>query len=599
MYTINDGDDKSTKQLKKCISSTCETIAANEGFYMDGDTKTSDGDSYIYKKLIECKIGEDGTMQCTSVPARGGIRIDAGSLNASNKYNQLIKCTGGSICTGSSSGSQCAKNSSSNGNRLGSSSGGRNSDILGCIYINRGATESSVTHYLSENVDDESDEIISCYNDGCIYEDKKVQGYFLNSDDDGIIIMCEDEECVLLDDEDIEDECSEAGDLMKNNNGIFLCISENEEDNHIKVVSEINISGYPQYLTLNNAESDFPGVIYDTHIVKIDNDGSIILLEETSLPNCSEDKCVKDNYCIDENIIKTGSSAAVGTCNAITNSEAGTVNLYFDYKGNKVNEPNISTNDIMVYKCTFKTPTELSSCVLFKGHFTKGSSVIQCNGWRREGCFVTIVNYCTVSNGSNCNSNSYYLVDSEDNNKIINNNNKYGYLFYCSNENMACTRISDVGYYVVDSSIIYDCLSSNTGILCKLDNYYEECNNDSIGKIIYKDKKLSICINNEIIVDITTTSKSDYVVSKGNGNIFISSNDEEDYAIISINEQVVTLNTKYSNGLKYVYVNKGSNGNYKVMKNTDTCPKNNSNIIENDILELECTNGKCKEVDDE
>lgn len=83
-------------------------------------------------------------------------------------------------------------------------------------------------------------------------------------------------------------------------------------------------------------------------------------------------------------------------------------------------------------------------------------------------------------------------------------------------------------------------------------------------------------------------------------NEIFGTGDENPYAIISIKENSVLLNKEYTRNMKYVYINKDENNEssiFKVMKKGDSCPKlqENSQIInENDILELQCNEGKCK-----
>eukprot|EP00833_Pecoramyces_ruminatium_P008948 jgi/Orpsp1_1/1182980/evm.model.c7180000083365.2 len=46
----------------------------------------------------------------------------------------------------------------------------------------------------------------------------------------------------------------------------------------------------------------------------------------------------------------------------------------------------------MSYKCSFTDDDEtlpVESCELMKGFVINGSSVVQCNGWKRVGCNVS------------------------------------------------------------------------------------------------------------------------------------------------------------------------------------------------------------------
>ncbi|KAG4102880.1 hypothetical protein H8356DRAFT_1271582 [Neocallimastix lanati (nom. inval.)] len=198
---------------------------------------------------------------------------------------------------------------------------------------------------------------------------------------------------------------------------------------------------------------------------------------------------------------------------------------------------------------------------------------------------------CDINTGTNCVENSYYLVHEKTLNNITTGS---GLLYYCKTEK-ECIQITETGYYIVDKDTIYFC--SNT--TCRKDDTVGVCDSNAIGRIVYKDNKLSICLDGKISVDILKSNNGNYMVTgsgrKSNSDNG-SSNSEEDilfasngeYAIISIKDQIITLNSKYNNNMKYVYVN-SSSGNQKVMEKSDTCPMNNNKIT--DVLEFECNKG--------
>jgi len=592
-YKLNKDSDNTDKQLVKCVSKECTTkIIAKEGFYIDEESRVND----VYTKLIEC-TSNNSKITCVSSVAYSGIRIDAGSYNDENKkYEQLIKCTennshsqGSSsssqsdISLGSSSGSQSGSQSgislgsssgdqnvgsssgdqsgislgsssgdqsvgsssgdqsdislgsssgdqsgislgsssgdqsvgsssgdqsvgsssgdqsgislgSSSGNCLGSSSGSqcirnlnKRTATVNCSYLKPEVTGNKVIHYLVED-SEETDSVLTCDKNGCIREIGNKTGYFINSGTDNKIIICEDNNCDIFEKDEllINSNCYEPGGLMEKDGYIYLCISNDNNDSHVKVVSSIDIEGYPKYLTFSNVDNDypdFPGILANSKFsVKIDNDGSIKLTE--------------------------------------------------------------------------------------------------------------VDNKCNLNNGSNCISNSYYLINSEKN-TIVKYGNEEGNLFYCENENEKCKQINNVGYYIDDYDTIYACSIYNTKLLCKIDNYSNDCNDETIGNIIYNDQKFSICLNSGLTVNLNENNNGNYILNKGHGNIFINSDDEMNYALININEKDIILNTK---GLKYVYIYKSVNENHKIMKNTDTCPEDDNGIIKNEIFELICNKeGKCKE----
>ena len=103
-------------------------------------------------------------------------------------------------------------------------------------------------------------------------------------------------------------------------------------------------------------------------------------------------------------------------------------------------------------------------------------------------------------------------------------------------------------------------------------------------------------------MELDDANKGNYVLYKSpTTNEIFGTTDDKPYVIISINENSVLLNTKYSNVLKYVYINKeGSTPSsmYRIMNKGDNCPKNiknSSDIIKENILELKCDNGICSE----
>jgi len=201
---------------------------------------------------------------------------------------------------------------------------------------------------------------------------------------------------------------------------------------------------------------------------------------------------------------------------------------------------------------------------------------------------------CDINTGTNCVENSYYLVHEKTLNNIATGS---GLLYYCKTEK-ECIQITETGYYIVDKDTIYFC--SNT--TCRKDDTVGVCDSNAIGRIVYKDNKLSICLDGKISVDILKSNNGNYMVTgsgrKGNSDNG-SSNSEEDtlftskgkFAIISIKDQVITLNSKYNNNVKYVYVNNSSSGNLKVIEKGDTCPMEDNKIT--NVLEFECNNGVC------
>ncbi|KAG4102892.1 hypothetical protein H8356DRAFT_929880, partial [Neocallimastix lanati (nom. inval.)] len=238
----------------------------------------------------------------------------------------------------------------------------------------------------------------------------------------------------------------------------------------------------------------------------------------------------------------------------------------------------------------------------FPGVTDPGNVCVRISG--REGsvtmadnsiCTGEVVKECEVSTGTNCIVETYYLIDPSTN-KIISTGE--GSLFYCAVENEACTKIVNTGIYIDDKDNIYSCQQDT----CSKSGYDETaCSASKTGRIIYKEenKSLSICINyittskKSVEIELSLSNNGYYVVAGSAGNIFTGNTEE--YAIIKIDGQVITLDSKYKNNSKYIYANMSDNGKYKIMESKDSCPKNNNVIDGDNILELKCKNGICEQ----
>lgn len=210
--------------------------------------------------------------------------------------------------------------------------------------------------------------------------------------------------------------------------------------------------------------------------------------------------------------------------------------------------------------------------------------------------------------------NSYYLVDPSNYEVIPNNNyNDSGSLYYCKGETVTCTEQLNIGYYVVDKETIYTCEDKGNGLTCKRNRLTYDaskiCKNkpENVGKLFLASEDttdISICLNgdndDEGSVVLNTSNSGDYLISKNSDpsiNVFGITGSNEKYAIININDKVVTLKSNYKNNLKYVYVNDKTN---KIMEKGDkTYPivegSTTGEIDKDKIKELLCTGGKCKD----
>lgn len=180
-----------------------------------------------------------------------------------------------------------------------------------------------------------------------------------------------------------------------------------------------------------------------------------------------------------------------------------------------------------------------------------------------------------------------------------------GSLFLCKNEGTACSEIFETGYFAIDKNTIYTCKEAQDGGMeCSKSEIAESenaCNSSTVGKIFLNQEKLSICFAyesggtpKEYSIELNVANSGDYIIHKDATNLFGLSS-QQDYAIVSVKDRIVTINKNYDNELKYVYANKS--GKMKLIKKGDTCPPKTGGGFDTDnIMELNCTEGKCKTV---
>ena len=196
---------------------------------------------------------------------------------------------------------------------------------------------------------------------------------------------------------------------------------------------------------------------------------------------------------------------------------------------------------------------------------------------------------------------------------LINDTGVSGSLYYCSGgETKICEEQTSVGYYFVDPKTLYVCRINNSPFQCTKESIPDErnaCTEDNIGKLFVKtgDSTASLCLNyaadTPSVVELNGSAKGNYLVYKNSNpieNVFGITGSNEKYAIVGIQDKVVSLNSTYSNGLKYVYVDATKN---RVMEKGDKdFPKltgSTSDPDEDNIMELLCSSGKCKNSDAE
>ena len=265
--------------------------------------------------------------------------------------------------------------------------------------------ETTPKYYL----DEKTKTIISCPsgNKSCILEDPSINGYFINSgyeNNDKKIIQCQ---CNV---NNSESPCEKLANSVKTSCDTAGCINVDNADNPTTVTlclkdsctgdgDTIVITGNDKDVYKTITSTVFPGVVpgESTSVsIKVGKDESVILLEDTSLPPCTDDNvnsytnaCFTNafdgQYCIyNKKIYKTEiSEEGNASCSELTGS--GKSVIYFDNAYGEVKNP-ATRNDIMAYICMYGESE--SVCELVKGYIIKDNQYIQCNGWKREGCIV-------------------------------------------------------------------------------------------------------------------------------------------------------------------------------------------------------------------
>ncbi|KAL6631435.1 scaffoldin [Neocallimastix sp. 'constans'] len=370
---LNSGTPKS---IITCDANNCSSKPANPGdYYLNSDTNN--------KFLIECNADRCAKAEN---PSTVGAYVDSG------KTTNIITCdaTG---CTSAPASTAGYEIDASNKSKIIENTG------TTCESKAHQATDTAPKHYLQAA--SSNPKVITCTSatEGCHYEDASLNGYFVNSGKDFStkhVIQC------------VGGTCSEAtdptgttctvGKYIIDNGKVKLCISSGTTD-----AVEIKTGATEQILTLTiTADNDFPGTTASsTAHVKLYSDGSVILLENgalaTAQSDCNDDTVFK--FDSSNKKIQTGTSnnCADITATSVNLSSAGSVVLLFDSDGHQVNVPTSgSIKNVVGYQCTFAGTgsVTLQSCALIKGYAISGSTVVQCSGWKKEGCTIATLSAC-------------------------------------------------------------------------------------------------------------------------------------------------------------------------------------------------------------
>jgi len=291
----------------------------------------------------------------------------------------------------------------------------KNTDTKDCVvYPVTSATYTIGTsypgYYINSGNDKATKPLIYCSgtNKNCISV-KSNNGYYLNADPNENtkkLIKCINGICESV---APESSCS-PGKVIKSGENYYLCINSSSADK--KDFSAVT------YNSVSVSANGFPGVTEASVItIKINGDGSAILLEEASLPTCDghikpypSSECTSNgevvNSCIINGKIFVTSSE---TCVVITETAAletdKTEIVYFKEDLTKIVKPNSATTEVIIaYKCSFITiagGNSLDTCVLAKGYSTVSgtASGVYCTGWKGEPCvYVSTEGACTGNN---------------------------------------------------------------------------------------------------------------------------------------------------------------------------------------------------------
>jgi len=188
-----------------------------------------------------------------------------------------------------------------------------------------------------------------------------------------------------------------------------------------------------------------------------------------------------------------------------------------------------------------------------------------------------IVIECDVKTGKYCSNGSYEYVGTT--------------LYYCKEQDSPCHPVEEVGYYIIGETI-YGCSLGLNGITCNDSLTIQNTCTGNAGEIIQEEDKLYLCLTENVKIEINNANSGVYAVAYKSGNVYgLAGPSNENYGIVTLKDNIVTLNSTYTNN-RYVYINKSTNGNMKVLKK-GTCPTDKTSA---GILELKCKEGKCKEI---
>lgn len=255
----------------------------------------------------------------------------------------------------------------------------------------------------------------------CVSENAN-SGYYLNSGKDSTtnqVIKCSNSGCLAI--SITEESCSKAGSVINKSSTIKLCIGESEEE-PVAITGATSDSYETILLTDDNV---FPDTSKDSKIaVKVSTDGYVYLLEEASLPECSNSastsntciaNAVDGSHCIKNGAIyKSTISGNTKKCEQVTGSAASTTEaFYFNESFEVVTSIDNNSKIYYAYECETDASKKVGNCSLVKGYTTANSKIVKCNGWKGEQCEVGATSSCTADcNGELSSTNLVFASSS-------------------------------------------------------------------------------------------------------------------------------------------------------------------------------------------
>jgi len=280
-----------------------------------------------------------------------------------------------------------------------------------CSSSSHSGIDTSPKHYLQAA--DANNGVITCNaSNGCILTAAaNVKGYFLSSD--GIegksVISCDGSTCSLLEDTNLNACTSNIGKIKVSGSDVYLCITSIDTDDDTNQKKILNDGSTPEDQNIEVESNVFPGISSAGSItVTLNNKGSVLYKSSvsggggstpSSLQSCSG-TCTQDEYCVDNNVVKTKSSQD-DSCVKITGSQSTSSIVYFKSDNTIVENPEATDAPDMAYQCTFDGEGNASKCILAKGYSISGTNLVSCNGISDTACTVTDIS----SAPENCNGN--------------------------------------------------------------------------------------------------------------------------------------------------------------------------------------------------